>query len=152
MAVPGDVRVPGDTDAMVDTAVREFGGLDLACNAAGVMDASDPRSPVDVVGQAELFPAGAVEASDVYWETVMAVNSTGVFNSCRSELRAMLDQGCGGSIVNIASIAGLVGLPGNPAYSASKYAVQGLTKSIALSYADRASAATRSAWRQPPRR
>ena len=47
----------------------------------------------------------------------------------------MIAQGCGGAIVNIGSIAGLTGLPGNPAYSASKHAVIGLTRNAAIDYA-----------------
>jgi short-subunit dehydrogenase len=53
----------------------------------------------------------------------------------RAELRQMVKQGRGGAIVNVASIAGLTGLAGNPAYVASKHAVNGLTANAAIDYA-----------------
>lgn len=135
VAVVGDVRSPQALVQAVETAVSSFGGLDLACNAAGVMDGTAPDAPLDLAKSKDLYPAACATATDAYWDAVMGVNATGVFNSCRAELKQMLAQNRGGSIVNVASIAGLIGLPGNVAYSASKYAVQGITKSIALSYA-----------------
>ena len=65
----------------------------------------------------------------------MANNFYSVFFCCKHELRQFLAQGEGGAIVNNASIAGVTGLPGNPAYVASKHAVNGLTKNLALDYA-----------------
>ena len=134
LAHHGDVRVAADIAAAIELAVREYGALDGACNAAGVMDGTPPDADLDLDRDSSLYPSGAATATDEYWNVVMAVNATGVFNSCRAELQQLLKQGKGGAIVNIASIAGLIGLPGNVAYSASKYAVQGITKSVALSY------------------
>lgn len=130
-----DVRNSADCDAMVAATVRAFGRLDGVVNAAGVMDAVPPGDPVDVDAQrTELF-APIHEATDEYWQTTMAVNATGMFQSMRSELRQMVRQGEGGALVNIGSIAGLTGLAGNPAYVASKHAVTGLTRNAAIDYA-----------------
>lgn len=65
----------------------------------------------------------------------MANNFYSVYFCCKSELSQFLSQGRGGVIVNNSSIAGVTGLPGNPAYVASKHAVNGLTKNLALDYA-----------------
>lgn len=134
-ALVADVSQPADADRMVAECVRQFGRLDLALNAAGVMDGTDPAAPPDFANQKPLLPAAIHEATDDYWHTVFANNITSVFFSMRAELRRMLAQGGGGAIVNIGSIAGLTGLPGNPAYSASKHAVIGLTRNAAIDYA-----------------
>lgn len=133
--VPTDVRVDADCARMVQAAVESFGGVDLVCNAAGVMDGLAPDAVVDYQAQRDLIFAPIHEATDTYWDQVFAVNVTGMFHSMRHELRQMLAQGRGGSIVNIGSIAGLIGLGGNPAYTASKHAVTGLTRNAAIDYA-----------------
>ena len=135
IAIGGNVIETAVCDRVVSEAVRVFGGLDLALNAAGVMDGGDPAKPLDFDTQRNLLPNYIHEATDAYWDTVMAVNTTGVFKSMRSELRQMVKQGRGGAIVNIGSIAGLTGLAGNPAYVASKHGVTGLTRNAALDYA-----------------
>ena len=134
-AFVADVSNSTDADRMVSECVRRFGKLDLALNAAGVMDGTDPTVPQDFPNQRPLLPAAIHEATDEYWSTVFSNNITSMFTSMRAELRQMLSQGSGGSIVNIGSIAGLTGLPGNPAYSASKHAVIGLTRNAAIDYA-----------------
>jgi NAD(P)-dependent dehydrogenase (short-subunit alcohol dehydrogenase family) len=68
------------------------------------------------------------------WDTMLAVNLTGVFLCMKHEIRQMLAQG-GGAIVNTASIAGLVGLRTSGAYVASKHGVVGVTRTAALEYA-----------------
>lgn len=134
-ALTADVSKPAEVDKMVAECVRCFGKLDLALNAAGVMDGTDPAAPPDFANQKPLLPAAIHQATDAYWDTVFANNITSLFLSMRAELRQMLAQGQGGAIVNIGSIAGLTGLPGNPAYSASKHAVIGLTRNAAIDYA-----------------
>jgi NAD(P)-dependent dehydrogenase (short-subunit alcohol dehydrogenase family) len=74
------------------------------------------------------------EYSDADWSRVLGVNLDGLFRCLRAELRAML-AGSGGSVVNISSVTGHVGHPGAAAYSTSKHAVEGLTRSAALEYA-----------------
>lgn len=130
-----DVAQAADADGMVAECVRQFGKLDLAVNAAGVMDGTDPAAPPDFDNQKPLLPAAIHLATDDYWHAVFASNVTGMFFSMRAELRQMLAQSNGGGIVNIGSIAGLTGLPGNPAYSSSKHAVIGLTRNAAIDYA-----------------
>jgi len=135
VAVVADVSKATEADGMVTECVRRFGKLDLALNAAGVMDGTDPAAPPDFANQKLLLPAAIHQATDAYWDTVFANNITSMFVSMRAELRQMVRQGTGGAIVNIGSIAGLTGLPGNPAYSASKHAVIGLTRNAAIDYA-----------------
>jgi len=67
------------------------------------------------------------------WDNVIAVNQTGVFYCMKLALEKMMEQGSG-SIVNIASLAGLKASGKNLSYSASKFAVVGMTKSAALEY------------------
>jgi NAD(P)-dependent dehydrogenase (short-subunit alcohol dehydrogenase family) len=100
----------------VEAVVSQFGRLDILFNNAGI-----------VLG-------GTVETTEeADWERTMAVNLRGVFLGCKYALPVMRRQG-GGVIVNTASVAGLVGVKDRAAYSASKAAVAGLTKSIAIDY------------------
>ena len=66
----------------------------------------------------------------------MAINARGVWLAMRFEIAAMLARG-GGSVVNVASIYGVAGRPAHHAYVASKHAVVGMTRSVALEYAQR---------------
>lgn len=116
-ALTVDVSKGEDTDRLVDTATEAFGRVDVLCNNAGVLD--------------NLTPAG--ETDDAMWAKVMGVNVDGPFRLARKVLPAMIAQG-GGSIVNTASAAGLRGGRGGAAYTASKHALVGLTKSIAWFY------------------
>lgn len=133
--VEGDVGSAETCARMVDVAVRTYGGLDLAVNNAGVMDGVPSGEPIDYAAQKSLIFAPIHEATDDYWHNVFHTNADGVFSSMRAELRQLLAQGRGGAIVNVASIAGLTGLAGNPAYVASKHAVNGLTRNAAIDYA-----------------
>ncbi|MDN3988682.1 SDR family NAD(P)-dependent oxidoreductase [Zwartia vadi] len=133
--VHADVRNNADNQKMIDHALAIFGSLDFAVNAAGVMDGIPPGDTFDLDQQRDLLFAPIHEASDAYWDQVMAVNITGMFKSMRVELRQMLTQGQGGAIVNVGSIAGLIGLGGSPAYVASKHAVTGITRNAAIDYA-----------------
>lgn len=135
VAIEADVTSTADADRMVAETVSTFGRIDLAVNAAGVLDGTNPDRPVDYDADEPLLPALIHEATDAYWERVLAVNATGIFKSIRAELRQMVAQSTGGAIVNIGSIAALTGLNGNPAYSASKHAVTGITRNAALDYA-----------------
>jgi NAD(P)-dependent dehydrogenase (short-subunit alcohol dehydrogenase family) len=133
--VEGDISENAVCEAMVKTAVETFGGLDCALNNAGVMDAIFPGDPIDYEKQKDQVMARISDASDAYWDVVIRVNATGTFRSMRAELRQMLAQNRGGSIVNVASVAGLRGFGGTPSYVASKHAVNGLTKNAAIDYA-----------------
>jgi NAD(P)-dependent dehydrogenase (short-subunit alcohol dehydrogenase family) len=132
--VKGDVRSNADVQKAVDLAVAKYGELNGALNAAGIMAAVAPDAPFDYAKQRALYPSPMAEAGDEYFDTLMAVNATGLFKSMRAELKPMLKQGKGGAIVNICSIAGLTGLAGNPGYVASKHACSGLTRNAAVDY------------------
>lgn len=133
--VAGDVADDAVCAQMVKVAVEAFGGVDAALNNAGVMDGVYSGDEIDYPAQKDLIFAPIHEASETYWDKVFRTNIKGVFLSMRHELRQMIAQGRGGSILNVGSIAGMTGLSGNPAYVASKHAVNGLTKNAALDYA-----------------
>jgi 3alpha(or 20beta)-hydroxysteroid dehydrogenase len=111
-----DVRSNEDWDAAVALAEREFGRLDILSNNAGIVRME-----------------GAGECSDEEWDEVIAVNQSGVFRGTRAAIPALRRAG-GGSIVNTSSTLGLKGAWGYAAYTASKHAVIGLTKSTAVQY------------------
>ena len=111
----GDVTSSTDIASAIDAVLHRFGRLDCAFNNAGIEGAH----------------ARLVDYDEAEFARVMAVNVTGVFLCMQQEIRAMQKSG-GGSIVNTASVTGLVGWRGAPAYSASKHAVIGLTRSTAL--------------------
>jgi NAD(P)-dependent dehydrogenase (short-subunit alcohol dehydrogenase family) len=113
-----DVSDEESVAEMVDTCLETYGRLDFAHNNAGIGMPSAPLHETERAG----------------FERVLAVNLTGVWLCLKHEARAMLDLG-GGAIVNTASLAGLIGFPLNVAYSASKHAVIGITRTAALEYA-----------------
>jgi len=101
--------------AMVDLAVRKFGGLDGAVNGAGIAGT----------------PAPVVELPASEWRTNFEIMLLGVALCMKYEIAAMLKRG-GGSIVNIASVGGLDGVPFMAPYCAAKHGVMGVTKSAAF--------------------
>jgi len=113
-----DVTDEAQVASMVHDVVERFGSLDMAYNNAGVE------------GQRVRLH----ETGTDHWRKVMAVNVDGIFFCMKYELAQMLEQG-GGAIVNASSTFGLAGGAGGP-YPASKHAVVGLTKSVALDYAE----------------
>jgi SDR family mycofactocin-dependent oxidoreductase len=125
--------------------VREVEALDrrIVARKADVRDADALRAVLDD-GQAELGPVGIVLAnagiaaggqSESAWDDVISVNLTGVFNTVRLALPAMVEAGQGGAVVITSSVAGLLGVasnePGFLAYTAAKHAVIGLMRSWA---------------------
>jgi NAD(P)-dependent dehydrogenase (short-subunit alcohol dehydrogenase family) len=114
-----DVRDEASVARMVGLTVSRFGRLDCACNVAGISTA----------------PQAFVDVNQPEWRRVLDVDLTGVFLCMQAELRQLLAQGGGGTIVNVSSGAGLVPAPGQPHYTAAKHAVLGLTKQAAQEYA-----------------
>lgn len=133
--VYGNIQKDGDCEIMVEKAIAEFGKIDYACLNAGVMDGVFSGTPFDFETQRKLMPNKVTEASDEYWDNVFATNAAGTFKSLRATLNQMLKQNNGGAIVMVSSIAGMTGLAGNPAYVASKHAVNGLVRNAAIDYA-----------------
>ena len=133
--VKTDIRSTEDCNRLIAQAVSTFGKVDGALLNAGVMDGTFSGDPLDYDKQKDLLPNAVDAASDEYWDNVMEVNATGTFKSMRAVIKQLLKQGKGGAIVTVGSIAGLTGLAGNPAYVASKHAVNGLTRSAAVDYA-----------------
>ncbi|GLR65696.1 short chain dehydrogenase [Acidocella aquatica] len=119
--VATDVTSSASVQAMVAACIARFGRLDVAFNNAGI--------PGDVT-------TDIADADEDTFERVMAVNVRGVWLSMKYEIPEILKAG-GGAIVNCSSFAGLRGGPRSSAYYASKHAVLGMTKSVALEYAAR---------------
>lgn len=115
-----DVSKSEQVGEMVDYAVKEFGKMDIIFNNAGIMDG---MVPVD-------------ELSDEVWDRVMKINAGGVMFACRKAVQYYLARGEGGVILNTASLGGLYGGRAGLAYTASKFAVVGMTKNIAFMYGD----------------
>lgn len=133
--VYGDIADAGTAEAAVAAAASNFGGLDGAINNAGVMDGVFSGEDPDYDKQKALVFAPIHEATEEYWTRVFRTNALGTFLMLRAQLRVLVGQARGGSIVNVGSIAGMTGLSGNPAYVASKHAVNGLTRNAAIDYA-----------------
>jgi len=115
--IAADVRDAGQVQRMVQEVVARYGKIDVLYNNAGV----NLNAPV-------------TDTSEEDWDHVMDVNVKGVYQTCRYVIPEMIKNG-GGSIINTASTAAIVGLRGLAAYTASKAAVLGLTRNIALDYA-----------------
>lgn len=116
--VRADVRHENEVRDLVDTAVARFGRLDIAVNNAGT----------------EGKPGPVTQQSADSYAAIFDTNVLGVVLSLKHEVRAMLAQGSG-SIINISSNFGHEGASGASLYAASKHAVEGLTKSVALEVA-----------------
>ena len=118
--VKTDVSLASQVEALINTTVQTYGRLDYAHNNAAT--------------------GGAVAETHEYqeddWDSVLGINLKGVWLCMRYQIPQMLRQG-GGAIVNTASTGGLKGIAGQPAYTASKHGVNGLTKAAALENAGR---------------
>lgn len=108
-----DVTSSAALDGAVAATLSAYGRLDILVNSAGIAGESLPT----------------LEVSDAEWERVMAINANGTFYAMRAALPSMIGNGYG-RIVNVASVAGKEGNPMAAAYSASKAAVIGMTKSV----------------------
>ena len=117
LAQTGDVSDHQQVRATFDAIRAQLGPVDILVNNAGTTASNK-----------------FVNTDDETWERIMRVNATGPFYCCREVIPAMIERRWG-RIINIASVAGLHGLPYSAAYSASKHALLGLTRSIALEHA-----------------
>ena len=110
-----DVRHDEEMRSLIDQTVKRFGQLDVAVNNAGT----------------EGHPGPVTEQTPESYAAVFDTNVLGTLLGMKHEMRVMAPQG-GGSIVNLSSVLGKVGAPGAAVYTASKHAVEGLTKAAAL--------------------
>ena len=118
MFVRTDVSKESDVKAIIEQTLATFGRLDFAFNNAGI----------------EQMLTALPDQTEESYDRIMDINVKGVWLSLKHEIPAMLKTG-GGAIVNNSSVAGLIGFALAPVYIASKHAVIGLTKAVALEYA-----------------
>lgn len=116
-AVPGDVSVAAECDRLVEETVRKLGGLDILVNNAGI----------GVTGT-------VLTTTEEQWDAIMRVNVKGIFLLSRAALGKVMVPRKAGVIVNTASIAGMRGIADRAVYTASKHAVVGLTRAMALDH------------------
>lgn len=116
--VAADIKAASDVERVVDAVLERHGRLDGAFNNAGVSQGGSALADLD----------------EERFDRVLAVNVKGVWLAMRAEIRAFLAAGLPGAIVNTSSVGGLRGGAGLGAYSASKHAVIGLTRSAAQEY------------------
>jgi len=118
IAIHSDVASESDVVAMIQTTVAKLGSLDVMVANAGI---------------ALLKPTAETTLLD--FERVLSVNTKGVFLCYKHAALQMIKQGRGGRIVGACSLAGKKGLPNAVAYSASKFAVRGMTQACAQEWA-----------------
>ena len=110
-----DMRQPEAAETLVTAAVTAFGRLDIWVNNAGIY-------PLDHL----------VDLGDAAWDDVISLNLTAAFRGARAAARYLIQQETPGVIINIASTAAMAAGPGSAHYVASKHALVGLTKSLAV--------------------
>lgn len=119
ICIKGDVTKLDDVKALVDGAVKEFGGVDIFVNNAGIT-----RDGL------------MLRMSEEDWDLVMNINLKGAFNCIKTVVRPMMKKR-GGSIINMASVVGVMGNAGQANYSASKGGLIALTKTTAKEFSSR---------------
>ena len=117
LLIQADVAIEDDVERSIEQAVAHFGGLNIIVNCAGVV---------------HVKPLHEYESSE--WDRLMGVNLKSIFFSVKHGL-TYLRSARPSYVVNVGSISSFVGQAATPAYTASKSAVLGLTRSIALDYA-----------------
>ena len=118
-AIAGDVSQEADCRAMVDAAVSAYGRLDVAIANAGIIPLGD-----------------VLESTVSDWDHVMSIDGRGMFLTCKYAIQAMLETG-GGSIVCLSSISGMEGQKRQSTYGPAKFVATGITKHLAVEWADR---------------
>ena len=117
ISIPTDITDVSSLNALLDAVCAEFGKVEISVNCAGITK----RTPSLEVDQGD-------------WDRILETNLSGTFRACQIFGRKMIEQRYG-RIINVASIASLVGLHEVAAYTASKSAVAGLTRSLAVEWA-----------------
>jgi NAD(P)-dependent dehydrogenase (short-subunit alcohol dehydrogenase family) len=117
--VVGDVSKPDDARRMIAAAVEHYGRIDILVANAGVI------------------PLGSIDESTAEdWDKVMSIDGRGMFLTCKYAIEAMLESG-GGSIVCLSSISGMAGQSRQSTYGPAKFVATGLTKHLAVEWADK---------------
>lgn len=111
-----DISSAHDVEALVKSTVERYGRLDCAVNNAALTPDKTPLTDFD----------------ETYWDKLIAVNLTGTALCVKYQMRQFIEQGQGGTIVNVASINAFRPLPNMPAYTAAKHALVGLTKHASM--------------------
>lgn len=119
VGIAADVSNYEEVESLVDGAVRQFGSVDIMVNNAGITN----------IGPAEEFDPQE-------WREVIDVDLNGVFFGSQAASRQMIDQDSGGAILNISSIMGEMGYHMRAPYCAAKGAVNNLTRTLAVEWAD----------------
>jgi|APHM01.1.fsa_nt_gi Dehydrogenases with different specificities (related to short-chain alcohol dehydrogenases) len=119
VGIAADVSNYEEVESLVDGAVRQFGSVDIMVNNAGITN----------IGPAEEFDPEE-------WREVIDVDLNGVFFGSQAASRQMIDQDSGGAILNISSIMGEMGYHMRAPYCAAKGAVNNLTRTLAVEWAD----------------
>jgi NAD(P)-dependent dehydrogenase (short-subunit alcohol dehydrogenase family) len=117
--IQADITQLEAIDRMINTVESRFGKLDIVCNVAGINDLAYPLD----------------ETSDERWDNVIGLDLKAPFRICRKAISGMVARG-GGVILNVGSYAAVRGNHG-PSYTAAKYGLTGLSKSIAVAYASK---------------
>jgi 2-deoxy-D-gluconate 3-dehydrogenase len=115
--VPTDVTSFPAVEALMKTVVESLGGLDVVVNNSGIAN-----------------PKPLAETSPEEWQSVLAVNLSGVFHACRAAAPYLIAQRRG-KVINLASVLGAVGLPGYTVYGATKGGVIALTRTLGVEWA-----------------
>ncbi len=115
ISVVADVTIESDMDAFLEQVEAEWGGVDVVCANAGT---GGPAGPIEACSYAE-------------WKRCLATNVDGAFLTCRWAARVMKAQKSG-LIVLTASTAGIMGYPLRAPYAAAKWAIVGITKTLAM--------------------
>jgi NAD(P)-dependent dehydrogenase (short-subunit alcohol dehydrogenase family) len=117
--IVGDVSKEEDCRTAVQAAVDAYGGLDVAVANAGIIPLGD-----------------ITESTAEDWDKVMSIDGRGMFLTCKYAIEAMLKTG-GGSIICLSSISGLEGQKRQSTYGPAKFVATGITKHLAIEWADR---------------
>jgi NAD(P)-dependent dehydrogenase (short-subunit alcohol dehydrogenase family) len=118
IAHAGDVKEEACAEALVSLAAREFGGLDIAFNNAGILGEMGPVTDLSLAG----------------WRDTLETNLTSAFLGAKHQVPAMIERG-GGSLIFTSTFVGhTAGMPGMAAYGASKAGLIGLTQVLAAEF------------------
>jgi NAD(P)-dependent dehydrogenase (short-subunit alcohol dehydrogenase family) len=119
LALPTDVTVPSQVDALVERTTSELGGLDVLVNNAGAAPFFSPIESMRLEG----------------FEKYFRVNFLSAVYCTRAAGKALLAKGAGSSVINVASVAGFIASPGLTYYSTAKAAMINLTRTVAREWA-----------------